>query len=299
MTALAFHGSRAPGHTSLFRRKTSDPVFTFIASLPNKTVEAVRQGGTLLVRLDERAKNDQSPWQLDVLLNNKTYKGAHLSHGALKVLIEEDDVIPVRIEGGRLALRKHDLLLARQALERVLERARTAVQNAETRVRDIETEIIDMSRPSTEIRIGTADGKYEVIVAEKEAYATRHGERWRDLTDAPLTLALARELHGTRAAISALGGDPQEPGQTPSFYGAARDMLRLTLKDGSEIVQDADGRVTATRDGAEVPGLTGDKLTLALAYDLEGARSSLTQLVPGLAKAEASNLVNRDESPGF
>ncbi len=299
MTALEFIGSRKPGHTSLYRRNSSGPRFTFIASLPNKTVEAVRLGGTLLIRLDESAKKNQNPWTLDVILNNKTYKGTSLSHSELQSLTWADDVIPVRIEGGQITLRKYDLLLARYALEQ----ARAAVKRGEKRVSALETEIVEMSRPK-EIRIGTADEKYEVVLIENgkgglDAYATRNGERWRDLTEAPLTVALARELKGCRDAITALGGDPLTPGRTPDHYGAERDLLRLTLTDGSELVQDAEGRFTATRDGSEVPGLTGDKLTLTLAYELEGARAALAQLVPGLTTAPTPELTDREETPGF
>jgi hypothetical protein len=239
-------------------------------------VDVIRQGGLLRVRLNEAAKRNEKPWLLDVILNDRKYKGAILSHAELKTLIEEDDVLPVRIEGGQLSLRKHDLLVARHALER----AKGAVNTARDRIRALETDNIEMSSPHHEIRIALGDGKYEVILTGEEAYATRYGERWRDLTDAPLTVALARELNGCRDAITALGGDPLAPGRTPAHYGAERDLLRLTLTDGSELVQDAEGRFTATRDGVELPGLTGDKLTLTLAYELEGARAALAQLRP-------------------
>lgn len=276
MRKLEFIGSRAPGHTSLFRRNASGPRFTFIASLPNRTVEAVQQGGILRVRLDESAKRNQNPWMLDVVLNKKTYKGASLSHSELATLIEEDDQLPVRIEGGQLTMRKHALLLARHALER----AEAAVKAARDRVSARTMEVIGVTEETAELRLTTADEKYEVILTREEAYATRYGERWRDLADAPLTLALARELKGCRDAITALGGDPLTPGRTPTHYGPARDLLRLNLADGSDLVQDAEGRFSANRDGVEVPGLAGDKLTLTLAYELEGARAALAQLRP-------------------
>lgn len=153
-----------------------------------------------------------------------------------------------------------------------------------------------MTSDQTLLRLATTDGKYEVVAnLNGEAYATRYGERWRDLRDAPLTVALAQELNGARAAISALGGDPLEPGETPSSYGSERDMLRLSLKDGSEVVQDAQGKFKATIGGEPVAGLTGDKLTLSLAYELEGARAALARLAPD----PSPEPTEPDEPPGL
>ena len=276
MSTLELRGARRPGYRNLCRRHhdLGGMVDIHITSLPDQTAQALLDGGTLRVRLRGDAQPDQACWRLDVLLNDEVFEGSFLSDDGFNTLTEEDDRFPVRIEGGELTLRKHALLLARHALER----AETAVHKARDRVSTLALEVLGMTDTDADIRLATADGKYEVIVTGAEAYATRHGERWRDLTDAPLTLALARELKGCRDAITALGGDPLAPGRTPAHYGAARDLLRLTLTDGSEIVQDAEGRVTATRDGAEVPGLTGDKLTLTLAYEIEGSRAALAQL---------------------
>lgn len=153
------------------------------------------------------------------------------------------------------------------------------VNTARDRVSKLALEILEMTRTETGLRLATADGKYEVVrTVAGDAYATRFGDRWRDLRDAPLVLALAEELREARAAISALGGNPLEPGETPASYGEARDMLRLTLSDGSEVVQDSQGRFSGTLGGVPVPGLTGDNLTLSLAYELEGARAALARL---------------------
>lgn len=297
MSTLELRGARKPGYRSLCRRHhdLGGVDYAYIASLPDRTAQALLDGGTLRVCLREDAKPDQACWRLDVLLNGEVFDGTFLSEDGFNALTEEDDRFPVRVEGGELTLRKHALLLARHALER----AEAAVHKARDRVSTLALEVLGMTGAEADFRLATADGKYEVIVTGAEAYATRHGERWRDLTDAPLTLALARELKRCRDAITALGGDPLTPGRTPDHYGAERDLLRLTLTDGSELVQDAEGRFTATRDGSEVPGLTGDKLTLTLAYELEGARAALAQLVPGLTTAPTPELTDREETPGF
>jgi hypothetical protein len=141
--------------------------------------------------------------------------------------------------------------------------------------------IAEAPRASAAFSLFLDDGKYEVVrTAAGEAYANRHGERWRDLHDAPLILRLAREVHDAREAIAERGGDPMTPGETPAFYGRERDMLRLTLNDDTEIVQTAEGRVRATRNGEPVDIEVGDKLLLGLAYELEGARASLAVLEP-------------------
>lgn len=291
MSTLELRGARKPGYRTLCRRhhNLGGVDYEHIAGIPERTAQALLDGGEIRIRLRADAQPDQAPWRLDVTLGGEVYEGSFLSGDGFDVLMAEEDRFPVRLEGGELTLRKHELLLARHALER----AEAAVQTARGRVSTLALEVLEMSRVQTGLRLATADGKYEVILTGEEAYATRHGERWRNLTDAPLTVALARELKGCRDAIAALGGNPIEPGETPSHYGAARDMLRLTLTDGSEIVQDAEGRVSATRNGSELGGLTGDKLTLGLAYELEGARAALAQLKP------EPDPVDRDETPGL
>ncbi|PTX52287.1 hypothetical protein IQ03_01077 [Gemmobacter caeni] len=278
MSTLELRGARKPGYRSLCRRHhdLGGVDYEYVAMLPDRTAQALLDGGTLRVRLREDARPDQACWRLDVLLNGEVFEGTFLSDDGFRLLTERDDRFPVRIEGGELTLRKHDLIMARHALER----AEAAVHAARDRVSTLALEVLGMTGAETELRLATGDGKYEVVLSGGDAYATRHGERWRDLTGAPLTVALARELKGCRDAITALGGDPLAPGRTPAHYGAERDLLRLTLTDGSELVQDAEGRFTATRDGVELPGLTGDKLTLTLAYELEGARAALAQLRP-------------------
>jgi hypothetical protein len=283
MSKLEFVGSRAPGHSSLHRRSSPGPRFTFIASLPNRTAEAVRQGGTLRVTLNERARRGHKPWRLDVVLDDKAHKGCSISHDQLLTLIAEPDRIPVRVEEGAVAFRKYELLQAEHALRRsrqATDRARAAVQRAEARVTDLQAELMRASGPENEVRIGTSDGRYEVVlIGDEDAFATRHGEAWRDLTDAPLTVAVARDLQSCRDTLLALGGDPMAQGAPPAHYGPDRDLLRLTLTDGSELVQDAEGRFYATtRDGDEVSGMSGDKLALTLAYELEGARAALAEL---------------------
>lgn len=278
MSTLELRGARKPGYRSLCRRHhdLGGVDYEYVAMLPDRTAQALLDGGTLRVRLREDARPDQACWRLDVLLNGEVFEGTFLSDDGFRLLTERDDRFPVRIEGGELTLRKHDLIMARHALER----AEAAVHAARDRVSTLALEVLGKTGAETELRLATGDGKYEVVLSGGGAYATRHGERWRDLTSAPLTVALARELNGCRDAITALGGDPLAPGRTPAHYGAERDLLRLTLTDGSELVQDAEGRFTATRDGVELPGLTGDKLTLTLAYELEGARAALAQLRP-------------------
>jgi hypothetical protein len=294
MSTLEFRGSRKTGYKTLCRRHhgPGGVDYEYIGSLPDNTAQAIQDGGALRLRLREDANPDQACWCLDVTLRGEVFEGALLSNYGYGVLMQEEDRIPVHIEGGELTLRKHELLFARHALERAEAVARTA----SARVSTLEREIITMTSDQTLLRLATADGKYEVVrTTGGEAYATRNGERWRDLTDAPLTLAIAQELHGTRAAISALGGDPLESGETPSSYGEARDMLRLTLKDGGEVVQDAQGRFSGTMDGVPVPGLTGDKLTLSLAYELEGARAALDTIT--LTQPASTSEVADDPAP--
>jgi len=274
MSTLEFRGSRKTGYQILCRRHHGPcgVDYEYIGSLPDRTAKALRDGGALRLRLREDANPDQACWRLDVTLKGEVFEGLFLSNGGYGVLMQQEDSIPVHIEGGELTLRKHEMVFARHALEHAEAVARTA----RARVNTLEQELITMTSDQTLLRLATADGKYEVVrTAEGGAYATRHGERWRDLTDAPLTLAIAQELNDARKAISALGGDPLKPGETPSSYGEARDMLRLTLNDGSEIVQDAQGRFSGTRGGVPVTGLTGDNLTLSLSYELEGARVAL------------------------
>jgi hypothetical protein len=270
--------------------------YEYIASLPDRTVQALRDGGTLRVQLREDAQPDQACWRLDVTLRGEVFEGAYLSNNGFAVLMDEEDMFPVHLVGGELTLRKHELLLARHALEL----AEAAVETARDRIKTLESGIIDMTREHNGLRLATADGKYEVVLTGSgDAYATRHGERWRDLKEAPLTLSLARELQGTRGAIADLGGDPLAQGEPPSSYGSERDMLRLSLKDGSEVVQDAKGRFMATFGGEPVSGLTGDKLTLSLAYELEGARAALTALAPQPTLNDPSEVSVSDETPGL
>lgn len=298
MSTLEFRGARKPGYLTLCRRhhQMGGVDYDYIAPLPERTVQALRDGGTLRVQLREDAKPDQACWRLDVTLKGEVFEGTFLSNDGFGTLMYEEDMFPVHIVGGELTLRKHELLLARHALER----AEAAARTARGRVNTLAQGIIEMTRENNGLRLATADGKYEVVeTTTGEAYATRYGERWRDLKDAPLTLALARELQGTRDAIAGLGGDPLVQGETPSSYGSERDMLRLSLKDGSEVVQDAQARFKATIGGEPVAGLTGDKLTLSLAYELEGARAALGALAPQLTQPDPSEVYVSDDTPGL
>lgn len=55
------------------------------------------------------------------------------------------------------------------------------------------------------LRVATDDNKYEVVIdAGGEFYATRHGERWRDLTGDKLILGLAQDLEEARERIAVL-----------------------------------------------------------------------------------------------
>lgn len=135
-------------------------------------------------------------------------------------------------------------------------------------------------------------------VADGDTYANRHGERWRELADEPLTILLAEELFRTHTKIAALGADPLEPGNAPAFYGEDRDLLRLPLKDGTEIVQGADGEVHATLDDAPVRVSVGDKMFLGLAYELEGAQAALNELQACQGGPVKARVVD-DEGPGL
>jgi hypothetical protein len=298
MSTLELRGARKAGYRTLCRRHHSlgGVDYEHITSLPDRTAQALLDGGTLRVQLREDARPDQACWRLDVTLRGEVFEGAYLSNDGFGVLTYEEDMFPVHIVGGELTLRKHELLLARHALER----AEAAVHTARDRVSTLALGIIEMTRENNGLRLATADGKYEVVeTTTGEAYATRYGERWRDLKDAPLTVALARDLQATRDAIAGLGGDPLAQGETPSSYGGERDMLRLSLKDGSEVVQDAQGRFTATIGGEPVAGLTGDKLTLSIAYELEGARAALGALAPQRAQPDPSEVSVFDDTPGL
>lgn len=61
----------------------------------------------------------------------------------------------------------------------------------------------------------------------------------------------------------------------PIVKEEAKDALRVSCGDGKyTVVQDAKGRLTALRHGEEWRDCIGDNLVLALAYDLDAARSA-------------------------
>ena len=142
-----------------------------------------------------------------------------------------------------------------------------------------------LARPAYSLSLD--GGKYEVVrTAAGEIFANRHGERWRELLDEPVIVRLATEVHEARQQITERGGNPLEGGEAPASYGPDKDMLRITLNDGTEIVQTAEGRVHGSRNGSSVEISVGDKLLLSLAYELEGARAALALLEPSALPGE-------------
>lgn len=127
--------------------------------------------------------------------------------------------------------------------------------------------------------IDTADGKYGIrIPPSGEPYATRHGLMWRRLDDEPHVLCLARDLAELRTALADMGESPLAQGDAPASYGPEGHLLDLPISDGSRVIQAAAGGAwieTATGARTDIPG---DKLVLALAYEIEGGRARLDQL---------------------
>lgn len=148
MSTLELRGARKPGYRSLCRRhhNLGGVDYEYIAGLPDRAAQALLNGGAIRVRLREEAQPDQAPWRIDVILGGEVLEGAYLSNDGFGVLIAEDDLIPVSIEGGELTLRKHELLLARHALER----AEAAVHTARDRVSTLALEVLAMSRAQNE-----------------------------------------------------------------------------------------------------------------------------------------------------
>jgi len=170
MSTLELRGARKPGYRSLCRRhhNLGGVDYEHIAGLPDRTAQALLDGGTIRVRLREDAKPDQASWRLDVLLNGEVHEGAFLSNDGFGVLIAEEDRFPVNIEGGALTLRKHELLLARHALER----AEAAVHTARDRVSKLALEVLEMARAGAG---RTADfGGGEAASHRPETRETRH-----------------------------------------------------------------------------------------------------------------------------
>lgn len=293
MSHLELKGSRKAGHTTLSRRY-HDPGGVqrlYICSLPDQTAQALRDGGTITIRLHQDAKPDQACWGLDVILNGETFKGPeYLSNDGFDLLLEAKDRFPVEIQGGELTMKKHKLILARHDLQR----AEAAVEAALGKVSDIALEVRAMSELHPKLTLKTGDGKYGIVMqANGEAYATRYEKVWRDLTNSPLITALTRELHAAREKIIAQGKDSLGAPELPESYGEEKHLLHLSLDEGFEIIQDSKGIFFATRDGVEIDGLSGDKLAVTLAYELEEARAILS------IDADLAAMPAASEAPGF
>lgn len=288
MSTLELRGSRNSGHTTLSRRHhdLSGTDYAYIGSLPDESANALRHGGSIQVRLREEAGPNEAPWVLEVIREGQTLPGTRLSDDRLAILTAERDRIPVKIEGGELAHRKRALMRTREELAG----AETRVTDLKAKVLGMEQEIREMTGLSEENRLTTADGKYELSwQTDGPGRVKRHEEPWRELGPGSLPIRLAEELSDLRGRITAAGGDPLEPGEPPAHYGPDRDLLRLNLPGGWELVQDAQGHVSAKVGNVKVSGLAGDKLTLALAYEVEGARAALSALSPDPAGPDVSD----------
>lgn len=288
MSTLELRGSRKSGHTTLSRRHhdLSGTDYEYVGSLPDESADALRHGGSIQVSLREEAGPNEAPWILEVIREGHTLPGTLLSDERLSILTAERDRIPVTIEGGELAHRKRALMRTREDLAG----AETRVTDLRAKIIGIEQEIREMTGLSEENRLTTADGKYELSwQTDGPGRVKRHEEPWRELGPGSLPIRLAEELSDLRGRITAAGGDPLEPGDPPAHYGPDRDLLRLDLPGGWELVQDAQGRVSAKFGDVEVSGLAGDKLTLALAYEVEGARAALAALSPDPADPGTSD----------
>ena len=295
MSTLELRGSRRAGFTTLCRRHhdLGGTDYEYVGSLPDVSANAIRDGAELRVRLREEAAPTEAPWSLEVLHEGRILPGTLLSDDRLAVLTAEPDRIPLLIEEGELAHRKRALMRAREDLTD----AEARVIDLKAKIIEIEQEIRGMTGLSEANRLTTADGKYELSWrTDGPGRVRRHGEPWRDLGPGSLPIRLAEELSDLRDRITAAGGDPLEPGEPPAHYGPDRDLLRLDLPGGWELVQDAQGRVSAKIGDIEVSGLAGDKLTLTLAYEVEGARAALAALPPD---PEAPSQNGHDATPSL
>ena len=78
MSTLEFRGSRKPGHQTLCRRHhgLGGVDYEYVAPLPDRAVQALREGGALHLHLREDAGPDQACWRLDVTLRGDVFEGA-------------------------------------------------------------------------------------------------------------------------------------------------------------------------------------------------------------------------------
>lgn len=139
-----------------------------------------------------------------------------------------------------------------------------------------------------EFRISTGDGKYRVIRhPDGSGAALRHGVPWQALEAGSLEMRIAAEIHAAQMRLAELVGNPFLLGETPAHYGPDKDLLRLSLTDGTTLVQDRTGAFSSVEGGTGLVSCqAGNRLALALAYDLEGYRASLSRLDPPRAEAE-------------
>ena len=288
MSTLELRGSRKPAYRTLSRRHhdLGGTDHEYIGSLPDESAEALRQGGSIQVSLREEAGPNEAPWLLEVIREGRAFPGTLLSDDRLAILTAERDRIPVTMEGGEIAHRKRALMRTREELADT----ETRVNDLRAKIIGIEQEIREMTGLSEENRLTTADGKYELRwQTDGPGRVKRHEEPRRELGPGSLPIRLAEELSDLRDRIAAAGGDPLEPGEPPAHYGPDRDLLRLDLPGGWELVQDAQGRVSAKIGDINVSGLAGDKLNLALAYEVEEARAALAPLSPDPADPDATD----------